>query len=486
MISLNVVKPPADNYWQCLFAPSSVAVIGASNTPGTWGFGIMQQLLRSGEGEIYPVNPKATEVLGRISYDSIVSIPGPIDLAVIAVSASHTADIMRQCVQKGVKAVVVISAGFAETGKPGYELEKELLDIARQGGVRFVGPNSIGHANILSGLATLAWAEEITRGPVGVISQSGNYGQQIIRDGVARGIGFSKFISTGNEGDLHLEDYLEYLGKDEDTKLITLYIEGLREGRRFFQVAREITAVKPVIAIKTGGTKEAARAVSSHTGAMAGSDDVYAAAFRQAGVIRVNDTDEMCDLIAAMLNMPLPPDDRVGILTIGGGPGVLATEACEKEGLTIARLAASTMEKLNSYLPSRWSHANPVDVAGMSARQREIIFESMWELLKDKNIDAVLLLLPIVLSTKRVSAIFNMNGEESKAFREMHKKNLILARNKANEHGKPILIVLPARDDEAFSFLCQEGIPAYFNPGRAVKALSHLVWYKRYLDAEGR
>jgi acyl-CoA synthetase (NDP forming) len=329
----------------------------------------------------------------------------------------------------------------------------------------------------------MAWAEKIPAGPVGVISQSGNYGELIMRTGMASGIGFSKFISTGNEADLHLEDYLDYLAQDQDTRIITAYIEGLKEGRRFFQLAKGITARKPMIVIKAGGTKESARAARSHTGALVGSDAVYTAAFRQAGVIRVHDNDELCDVLIALLTQPLPRNNRIGILTIGGGLGVVAAEACEQEGLKIAPLSPLTIEKLNTYLPSRWSHGNPVDTAGMIAAQRKNLFASLFTLMEDENVDAILLLIPMVFNSERLSAFLGLKGKETNTFQEIQKENLIMVRERAKECGKPLFVVPLLRDEEAFSFLSREGIPAYHSPRRAARVLRHLAWYSHYLDS---
>lgn len=472
-----------NNHWKYLFAPDSVAVIGATNIPGTWGFGVMRHLLDSTNRNIYAVNPTISDVLGIATYDSVVNVPGPIDLAVIAVPALQVPLVLQECVQKGVRTAVIISAGFAETGGQGCELENELVGVAQRGDIRFIGPNCMGHADTSSHLCTLAWAEEITAGPVGLISQSGNYGGQIIRNLADSEIGFSKFISTGNEADLHLEDYLEYLAQDQDTKVITAYIEGLREGRRFFQLAKGTTARKPIIVIKAGGTRESARAVMSHTGALAGSDVVYDAAFRQAGVIRVNDDDELCDLLVALLNQPLPRNNGIGILTIGGGLGVVAAEACEQEGLRVAPLSPSTMEKLNTYLPSRWSHGNPVDMAGMIAAKRPLLFSSLLALMEDENVDAILLLVPMVFSSERLSVFLGLNGKATEAFQDVQKENLIMVKERAKECGKPVFVVTSVRDEEASSFLLREGIPAYHNPRRAARVLRYLVWYSRYLDS---
>jgi len=448
----------------------------------------MQRLLTSTKRKIYPVNLTAPEVLGIRAYDSVVNIPGSIDLAVIVVPARQVPAVIGECIGKRVKAVVIISGGFAEAGKQGSKLEADVVKIARQGGIHFIGPNSMGHANTSSQLSILAWTEEIAPGPVALISQSGNYGHRIIQTGMSSGIGFSKFISTGNEADLRLEDYLEYLAQDEDTKVITAYIEGLREGRRFFQLAREITVSKPIVVVKAGGTKRSAGAVRSHTATLAGSDAVYTAAFRQAGVIRTDDDDELCDVVAALLNQPLPRGNRVGILTIGGGLGVVAAEAGEKEGLEIAQLAPSTMEKLDACLPPRWSHSNPVDMAGISMTENPVVFPCLWALMEDESVDAILLQAPVGLDAKRLSTRFS--AEEIRAFREADESNLSLLSQRVKEHKKPVFMVKPAvdfaTDPEVVSLFRREGIPVYPSPRRAARVLNHLAWYRRYLDAVGR
>jgi acetyltransferase len=409
------------DHWQYLFDPSSVAVIGATNIPGTWGFGVLRHLIDSSPAyrKVFAVNPTISDISGMTTYDSVVNIPGPVDLAVIAVPASQVPHVLLECVQKGVKTAVIISAGFNESDEQGQDLENELVGIARRGGIRIVGPNCMGHVDTSSHLCTLAWSEEIAAGPVGIISQSGNVGGQIIRTGATLGIGFSKFISTGNEADLHLEDYLEYLAQDPYTRIIVAYIEGLREGRRFFYLAKNITANKPVVVIKAGGTSGSAIAARSHTGALTSSDAVYNTAFRQSGVIRVHDDLELCDVLTALLNEPLPRDNRVGILTIGGGPGVIAAEDCEQEGLRLASLSPSTIEELNTYLPSRWSHGNPVDTVGMFSAQRSPLFSSLFALIKDENVDAILLLAPLVFSPERLSVLLNLNDRDTKAFINM-------------------------------------------------------------------
>jgi len=445
----------------------------------------MRHLLAGAKRKIYPVNLTAPEVLGIRAYDSVVNIPDSIDLAVIAVSARQVPTVLGECIVKGVKAAVIVSGGFAETGETGGKLEADVVKVARQGGMRFVGPNSMGYADTSSQLSIFAWTEEIAPGPVALISQSGNMGHRIIHNGMGSGIGFSKCISTGNEADLHLEDYLEYLARDENTMVITAYIEGLREGRRFFQLARETTVKKPMVVVKAGGTKKSAVAVRSHTATLAGSDAVYAAAFKQAGVIRADDDDELCDVVAALLNQPLPRSNRVGILTIGGGLGVVAAEACEREGLDIAMLASSTVEKLDACLPPRWSHGNPVDMAGISMAENPVTFSCLWALMEDENIDAVLLQAPVGAATKRLSSM--LSRREIRAFRKAEESNLSLLSQRVKEQGKPVFMVKPAvefaTDPEVVSLFRREGIPVYPSPRRAARVLNHLAWYRRYLDA---
>ena len=443
------------------------------------------RVLNSAKRSVYPVNTSVSEVLGMPTYYSVVDITDPVDLAVIVVPAPQVAMVLEQCVQKGVKAAVIISAGFSETGELGLKLENELVSIARQGGIRFIGPNSMGHADNFSHISTLAWMEGFDPGAVAVISQSGNFGEGIIYSGMASGIGYSKFVSSGNEADLGMSDYLEYFAQDENTRIITAYIEGLREGRRFFELAKKITIKKPVVVIKSGATEVSACAARSHSGALVGSDVVYTAAFKQAGVIRVNDEEDMSDVVIALLKLPLPRNNRVGILTIGGGLGVQAAEACEKAGLAIAPLSPATMDKLNDYLPPRWSHGNPVDCAGMGLERREFIFASVQALLEDDNVDAVLFLIPVVLDANRLAKVLNIGVEEVRGFQEMQKRRFSEVQRWSHEYGKPIFLVSVIPDPEGHSILRGEGIPLYHNPRRVVNVLRHLVWYRNYLDAAG-
>jgi acetyl-CoA synthetase (ADP-forming) len=474
--------------WQYIFDPKTVAVIGASNNPGSWGYGIMKHLLRPARRKIYPVNPNADEIMGIKSYASVLDIPEAVELAVIVVASPRVPKVICECAEKGIKAAVVVSGGFAESGGEGVELEADLVKVARQGGIRFIGPNTMGHADTSSQLSTLAWTYETPPGPVALIAQSGNYGHRILHRGMMSGIGFSKFVCTGNEADMHLEDYFEYVAEDKDTKIIAAYIEGLREGRRFFELAKKITPHKPVIVIKAGATKASAEAALSHTATLAGSDEVYAAAFHQAGVLRVEDDDELCDVVTALLYQPLPHGKKIGILTIGGGLGVMSAEACEKEGLEIPRLAPATIEKLNKHLPPRWSHANPVDMAGISMAENPVIFPSLFAMMEDKDIDAILLQAPIGANTDRLATMYNK--EEIKAYRQAEESALDKLKLRVKRDEKPVFMVKPAvefaTDPEVASLFSREAIPVYPSPRRAARVLNQLAWYRDYLDAIGR
>jgi len=469
-----------------LFNPRSIAVIGASNTPGSWGFNAMKGLLATDGRSIYPVNPNATEIHGLTAYRSVTDIPGTVDLAVIVVSEKLVPSVLRECVSKAVKGAVVITSGFGETGKQGQKMEAELVRIAHEGGIRFIGPNSMGHADTQTQLSTFGQGGKMPAGPVAVLSQSGSTCMKIVRNLAASGIHCSKYISTGNEADLQMEDYLEYLAGDDNTKVIAAYIEGLRDGRRFFELAREITAHKPVVVVKIGGTQESARAVISHTGALAGADAIYTAAFRQSGVIRVDDDDELCDVVYALLSCPLPRSNRTGILSLGGGPGALTAESCEKEGLAIGTLEPATIKKLDKYLPSRWPRRNPIDMAGPSAAEFKVVAELLWPLIEDNNIDIVFLLAPIIMDKTMLVNRMGVKSEQVAAYQEKDENNLKLVRQKMEEYGKPVVLMWQWRGissgSEMSTLFRRERMLVYPNARQAARVISLLAWYGRYLQ----
>lgn len=469
------------DFWSALFSPDSIAVIGANETPGSWGSDAIRAAVASREvsqgRRAYAVNPNRPQVMGVPCYKSVLDIPDPVDLAVIVVRAPLVPDVLRQCVQKGVRAAVVISAGFAETDEAGVRLQDEIVRIAHDGNIRLVGPNCIGYADLSSGVSSLGVASRTRPGPMALLSQSGTVSASIIQTAASMGIGLSKFVSTGNEADLHLEDYLEYLADDPQTDVIAAYVEGLRQGRRFFRLAAKTSPRKPIVIIKTGGTGGAGAAARSHTGALAGSDVVYSAAFRQTGVIRVSNEEELCDAVLALLTQPLPRGNRVGILTIGGGFGVMATEACEKEGLSVASLGQQTLDRIDGLLPSRWSHGNPVDMVGVKTMDEfPTIIECLRAMLEDDNLDSVM-----ALVTNRSYA-----GDRFRDAQLANEQALESLAHTAKRAGKPLLLVrrsMPQALDggEASSLDRENGTAEYPQPVRAARALGHLLRYRYYL-----
>lgn len=466
-----------------LFYPSSIAVVGASSTPGKWGFAIFSRLISSGTtAKIYPVHRSAPEILGHQAYRNLLEIPGPVDLVVIVVPLESVPTAMQECVDKGVKAAIIITAGFKETGGEGAELESEVLSIARKGGVRFVGPNCNGHFNSAIDLSTTDDAG-VRPGPLALISQSGNFGGYILQRGAERGAGFSKYVSSGNEADLTIEDYLEYLAEDDETKVICAYIEGVKDGRRFFDLARRITSRKPIVVMKVGRSAEAARAVLSHTGALSGSDAVHDGIFRQCGVIRVDEVDELLDVALALVRQPLPRGRRVGIITVGGGFGVVAADACRRYGLEVPPLKEETIQTLNKYLPPRWSHSNPVDLAGTI----EGSFGCIGNLLKADYIDAVLAVgMPGFPLDRFDYPGATVRGDIQEYVQRMVEAELQLVDGliqRIDRYQKPVIItsLVGGGKPPAIAKLEENGIYACRTPEAGSKVISYLVGYARYM-----
>jgi acyl-CoA synthetase (NDP forming) len=302
----------------------------------------------------------------------------------------------------------------------------------------------------------------------------------------SRGIGLSKVVSTGNEADLHLEDYLEYLAQDEPTRIIAAYIEGLREGRRFFNLVKDITRKKPVVVMKSGTTDASAKAARSHTGALAGSDVIYSAAFKQTGVIRVEDEEELCDVVLALCHLPLPRGNRVAILTMGGGFGVVTAEVCEKEGLEIASLEPQTLKKMSAILPSRWSPGNPVDLVGMRPVGGDNIGAACLQLLlKDKNVDGIISLLPPMVMPPGPMA--EVSPEQIRAIQKENDKNQEILYRQLKQYDKPLVYIRRmniyyAQEPNKPDAPPKATIPEYAHPRRAARVLRYLAGYRRYLE----
>jgi acetyl coenzyme A synthetase (ADP forming)-like protein len=376
------------------FEPASVAVIGASTDPTKLGYSVLLNLVEGGYvqyGQVYPINPKAEKILNLKAYPSVLDVPGPIDLAVVVIPHKFVPAALKECGEKGIPAVIIITAGFREAGMEGLERERELVQIAREYGIRLIGPNCLGVIDTFTPLNASFSAGTPPKGPMAFMSQSGALGTAILDWAQAGRLGLSKFVSLGNKADVSEIDLLQAWVDDENTKVILIYTEGLPKGEEFILTARDVTRRMPVVAIKSGVTQSGSRAVSSHTGSLAGSEQAYQAAFRQAGVLRANSMEEMFDMALALGYQPLLQGDRICIITNAGGPGILATDALERNGMSLANMELSTIQALKEFLPAAASAANPVDVLGDAHSDRyEFALKKVAE---DPNVDGILVML---------------------------------------------------------------------------------------------
>lgn len=372
-----------------VFHPTSVAVVGASSTFGKWGQMILTNIIGGGfKGKIFAVNPKKGRICSLPVYGSVKEIPEPIDLVFITVPASGVPEVLEQCGRKGVKGAVVISSGFSETDAEGKRLEQELLTICRNYGIKLIGPNTMGIISPYAELFATGVHSRPGPGSVAFISQSGNMGNQLIHWARQQGIGISLFVGSGNEAMLGCTDYLEYLEQDPNTRIIMLYLENVGDGRRFLDVASRVNYEKPIILLKGGRTQAGISAAASHTGAMGGEFRIFEAACRQCGVINVDAPAELLDLSAGFSSLPLPKGNRVGIVTLGGGWGVVTADKCNESGLAVPPIPDEIIKVIGRYLPPFWSKGNPVDLVG--TRDLEVPVVAVEELLKYDGIDAVI------------------------------------------------------------------------------------------------
>jgi acetyl coenzyme A synthetase (ADP forming)-like protein len=446
------------------FNPNSVAVVGASHDPIKVGHAVFRNMISFGfKGVVYPINPNAENLLGHKCYPSVTQVPGDVDLAVIVVPAKSVPNVMRECAAKRIDSVIVISAGFKETGPEGAELEREVGGIARENGVRVLGPNCLGLVVPAVGVNASFAPGMPTAGNVSLMSQSGALATAILDWALDQGVGFSKFVSFGNGLDIDTLDLLRAWKDDHDTSVIVAYVEGLRDGSEFMNIAREVTAVKPVIVLKSGGTAAGARAVSSHTGSLAGSEQAYEAAFHQTGVIRANSIGDLFDYALAFAYQPLPTGPGTAIVTNAGGPGIMATDACERSGiLHLASPDKSTVDRLREKLPPAANFYNPIDVLGDADADRYRF--AMENVLADSNVNAVVALLAPQAMTQV--------EQTAQAIYEA-----------AKEGAKPVLACMMGGQKMRAGerFLDAHRIPSYAYPEQAVGALAHMVRYRERL-----
>ena len=375
-----------------IFSPKSVAVVGTNRVQGTVPYDIFYNILSSGfKGIVYPVSPREASVAGVRAYKYVIDIPDPVDMAVIVFASSVCHLALEQCGKKGIKSVVIISAGFREVGEAGLKRQARLDEIAKKYGMSIIGPNCLG---VINTDATVGFNASFARkmpsaGNIGFLSQSGALCTAVLDYTRAKNIGFSKFVSFGNKMDVSEVDLLHYLAEDEQTKVILLYLEEVSNGRALLEAAHKIIAEtgKPILAIKSGRTQEGAKAAASHTGSLAGSDRVCDAIFRQAGIIRANTIEEMFNFAVALAYQPMPAGDRIAIITNAGGPGVMATDAAVKYGLNLAQFSEETTQVFKKTLPATANIKNPVDVIGDARADR--YKAAVGASLADENVDGV-------------------------------------------------------------------------------------------------
>lgn len=395
-----------------IFAPKTVAVIGATEKAGSVGRTLLWNLISNPfGGTVFPVNPQRPSVLGIKAYPTIAAVPEQVELAVIATPAQTVPGVINECVEAGVKGAIIISAGFKETGIAGVELEQQILEQARRGKMRIIGPNCLGVMSPLTGLNATFASAMARPGSVGFISQSGALCTSILDWSFRENVGFSAFMSIGSMLDVGWGDLISYLGDDPRTQSIVIYMESIGDARSFLSAAREVALTKPIIVIKAGRTAAAAQAAASHTGALTGSDEVLNAAFRRCGVLRVDTIDDLFNMAEVLAKQPRPKGPRLTILTNAGGPGVLATDALITEGGELAELSPSTIEALNQLLPPHWSHHNPIDILGDADPERYV--KALEIVAKDPNSDGLLVIL-----TPQAMTDPTQTAEQLKAFAE--------------------------------------------------------------------
>lgn len=447
------------------FTPKSVAVIGASTNPEKLGYAVLDNLVNGGflnkKRKVYPINPKADSILDLPAYPSVMDVPGPIDLAVIVIPYQYVPEVLQTCGEKKIPAVIVISAGFREAGMEGLERENELIELATQYNIRLIGPNCLGVIDTVTPLNASFSVGLPPGGPMDFMSQSGALGTAILDWAQAGRLGLNKFVSLGNKADVCETDLLRTWAEDPNSKVILAYIEGLPDGQEFIEVARQVSKHKPIIVLKSGTTQAGSRAVSSHTGSLAGSEQAYTAAFRQAGVLRATSLQELFDNALAFGYLPPLNGDRIAIVTNAGGPGILATDALERAGLELARFEPECIHQLEKFLPDAASAANPVDVLG-DARADRYRF-ALEQVTKDPNVDGVL----VILTPQAMTEISET-------------ANVVV--DIANKVDVPIMgcFMGEARIEEGAEILEEHKLPNFIFPERAAQVFKSMSTYRSY------
>lgn len=458
MVTLNLDK---------IFNPKSIAIIGASDQEGSVGYAIVKNLTQQGyAGKVYFVNIRKPEILGVKTYPTVLEVPEAVDLAMIATPAKTVPDVIEECGRAGVKGAIIVSAGFKETGAEGKALEQKILEKARKYGIRVIGPNCIGVMRPRINLNATFVNKVSKPGKVAFLSQSGALGSAILDWAISENIGFSNFVSVGSMIDVDFGDLIDYFGTDPKTKSILMYAEGITEARKFMSAARHFARTKPIIVVKSGKYSESAKAAASHTGSLSGEDAIYDAAFKRAGVVRVDEIADLFNAAEVLGTQPLPRGPNLAIITNAGGPGVMATDALITKGGTLAKLSEKTLSALNSVLPPFWSRGNPIDVLGDAQADR---YKAAIETcLNDEGVDGIVI-------------IFTQQGVVEGV--DVAKGIVEVIKNKAYQN-KTILTSFMGNGGvhEANKIFNANNIPTYTTPEQAIRTYMTMYHYQRNVN----
>jgi len=444
-----------------LFNPQSIAIIGASSSSDKIGYRIVKNIVEKNfKGKLYLVNPKGGYVFNLPIFKSVDELPTGIDLAIFMIPKSVIAHAIKSCINKNTKFIMILTAGFKEIGFDGIKLEEEIRKLIDQSSTRIIGPNCAGLCNTLNSLhATFEIFPK--KGNISFISQSGSICSAFASNLSIRGAGVSKYISLGNKLNVNEVELIDYLGNDPDTKCISLYLEDITDGRSLLQIAPKISLEKPIVALKSGYTLEGAKATFSHTGAMSGKDQIIDSAFRQMGIVRVNNLRELYDVSSAICTLGPLKGDKIAIISDAGGPGVIATDAISSLGLKLAKLSEKTKNILRSFLPSFASVRNPID---MTFTREENLYYRCIEVLKDDEVDMILVTIPSHFDTKDELLSFLIDAKEKLKI--------------------PIMVSWLCADEVEAQrrSLWKAGIPTFIDPQQASICIKHLVWYGQWLN----
>ena len=492
----NFLPPIAPDAIGSLFYPQSVAIVGASTQIGKWGHTLTANTISGGfKGPIYPVNPKGGTISGIKAYKSVAEVPDEIGLAAVTVPAGRVLDLLPDFKKKGIRNMLLITSGFGETGEDGKRLEKELVEAAREAGVLVLGPNTMGICNPHNNLYCTGSPIMPRPGSTALVAQSGNMGIQLLAFAEQQGIGIRAFCGSGNEAMMTIEDYLDGFEVDSVTRTVILYVESVKNGRRFFESARRVGHKKPIVLLKGGRNDAGNRAAASHTGAMTTDIKIFEAACRQAGVVLAQEPMDLLDLAAAFSSLPLPEDRRAAIVTLGGGWGVVTADLCGEYGLEVPELSKELIDKMDQMLPAYWSRSNPIDLVGI--RDPAVPLAILEELMKWDGCDAVINLgimgrrimvkrfgLSVLKADPQYDQAFV--DQMNQGFFDFEKQYIEHIVNLMEKYQKPIFGVSLLPDEKNQTLYRVDGSEFkgvfYPTPERAVKSFAKMVDYNRFLN----